>query len=50
MLIRQVAIGITDRDHTSPAADPAGQELLYLSGTDQYVSDGGQRPRLVTGG
>jgi hypothetical protein len=49
-LVKQVAIGFTDRDHTSLAADPTGAELLYLSGSDLYVSDGGQRPRLVTGG
>jgi hypothetical protein len=49
-LVKQVAIGFTDRDHSSLAADPTGAELLYLSGTDLYVSDGGQRPRLVTGG
>lgn len=49
-MIRQVAVGFTDRDHTSLAVDRSGKELLYLSGTDLYVSDGGQRPRLVTGG
>ena len=48
--IRQVAIGFTDRDHTSLDVDRAGAQLLYLSGTDLYVSDGGQRPRLVTSG
>jgi hypothetical protein len=48
--IHQVAIGFTDRDHTSLAVDASGQELLYLSGTDLYVSDGGRMPRLVTGG
>jgi hypothetical protein len=48
--IAQVAVGFTDRDHTSLDVDQAGQELLYLSGTDLYVSDGGQRPRLVATG
>jgi hypothetical protein len=48
--IKQVAIGFTDRDHTSLDVDRAGAQLLYLSGTDLYVSDGGQRPRLVTSG
>jgi hypothetical protein len=49
-LVEQVAIGFTDRDHTSLAVDRAGKELLYLSGTDLYVSNGGQRPRLVGSG
>jgi hypothetical protein len=48
--IAQVAVGFTDRDHTSLDVDRAGQELLYLSGSDLYVSDGGRRPRLLTTG
>jgi hypothetical protein len=48
--IEQVAVGFNDRDHSSLDVDLAGRELLYLSGTDLYVSDGGQRPRLVTTG
>jgi hypothetical protein len=48
--IKEVAIGFADRDHTSLDVDPTGAQLLYLSGTDLYVSDGGQRPRLVTSG
>ena len=48
--IKQVAIGFTDRDHRSLDVDRTGAQLLYVSGTDLYVSDGGQRPRLVSSG
>jgi WD40 repeat protein len=46
----QVAIGLTSRDHTSLAADPGGQWLLYLSGHDLFLSDeGGKAFALTTG-
>ena len=39
---QQVAVGFTDRDHSSlDVHQPGGRWLLYLSGTDLYVSDGG---------
>jgi len=49
-LIRQVAIGFKDRDHTSLNADPSGQWLLYLSGSDLFLSLGGAAPFKLTGG
>jgi hypothetical protein len=50
MLVRQVAIGFTDRDHTSLDADSTGHWLLYLSGSDLYVSRDGQTPvKAATG-
>ena len=49
-LVRQVAIGFTDRDHTSLGADPGGHWLLYLSGQDLFVSLDGRAPFLLTSG
>jgi len=49
-LVRQVAIGFLDRDHTSLGADPAGRWLLYLSGHDLFVSLAGSAPFLLTPG
>jgi hypothetical protein len=49
-LVRQVAIGFLDRDHTSLGADPAGRWLLYLSGRDLFVSLEGSAPFLLTPG
>lgn len=49
-LIRQVAIGFTDRDHTSLEVDPSGHWLLYLSGQDLFLSPDGTAPFLLTPG
>jgi hypothetical protein len=49
-LVRQVAIGFTDRDHSSLDADPSGGWLLYLSGQDLFVSPGGTAPFVLTSG
>lgn len=43
-LTRQVAIGYPALDHTSLAASPDGSWLLYLGGSDLYVSQGGAKP------
>ena len=49
-LYRQVAIGFTNRDHSSLDADPAGYWLLYLSGQDLFVSQDGTAPFILTPG
>jgi len=50
VLIRQVAVGFADLDHTSLDANSSGHWLLYLAGTDLYLSDNGGTPRkLATG-
>lgn len=49
-LYRQVAIGLTNRDHSSLDADPAGYWLLYLSGQDLFVSQDGTAPFILTSG
>lgn len=46
-LVHQVAIGFTNRDHTSLDADSSGRWLLYLSDSDLYVSRDGQTPVRV---
>ncbi|HEX6524165.1 MAG TPA: hypothetical protein VF070_29820 [Streptosporangiaceae bacterium] len=48
-LIRQVAKGFSDRDHTSLDASSGGL-LLYLSGHDLYLSDGARAPYKLTSG
>jgi WD40-like Beta Propeller Repeat len=48
-LIRQVAVGYNDRDHTSLAASSGGL-LLYLSGHDLFLSAGeGPANKLTSG-
>jgi hypothetical protein len=49
-LIRQVAIGFTNRDHSSLDADPSGRWLLYLSGQDLFLSQDGTAPFMLTSG
>lgn len=49
-LIRQVAIGFSDRDHTSLDADPTGRWLLYLSNQDLFLSQGGGAAFTLTSG
>jgi hypothetical protein len=43
-VLSQVAIGYTDRAHTSLDVDPSGGWLLYLSGDALFVSAGGATP------
>jgi WD40-like Beta Propeller Repeat len=50
VLIHQVAVGFADLDHTSLDASPSGRWLLYLAGTDMYVSDHGATPRKLAAG
>jgi hypothetical protein len=50
VLVHQVAIGYPNLEHISLAADPSGQWLLYLAGTDLYVSQGGNRPSKLASG
>jgi|ERR1022692_465490 hypothetical protein len=49
-LVHQVAIGFPSLEHTSLAANSTGQWLLYLAGTDLYVSENGARPSKVASG
>lgn len=49
-LVHQVAIGYPNLDHVSLAASPAGQFLLYIAGTDLYVSQNGNTPSKLTSG
>jgi len=42
--VKKVAIGRVDHTHTSLDADTTGRWLLYLSGTDLLVSQGGAKP------
>jgi len=48
--VHQVAIGFPNLDHTSLDVSPTGEWLLYLAGTDLYVSPGGATPHEVTSG
>jgi hypothetical protein len=48
--VHQVAIGFTDRAHTSLDAEPAGHWLLYLSNADLYVSQDGRTPSVLASG
>ena len=49
-LVHQVAIGLTSRVHASLDVDATGRWLLYLSGTDLYVSRDGAAPVLAASG
>jgi dipeptidyl aminopeptidase/acylaminoacyl peptidase len=46
----QVAIGFPGLEHTSLAVNRSGKWLLYVAGTDLYVSEDGARPRQLDGG
>ncbi len=48
MPIHLVAVGFTDRAHSS--FDATGKWVLYLSGTDLFISRSGRRPALLTSG
>jgi hypothetical protein len=49
-LVHQVAIGFANLEHYSLAADASGRWLLYLANHDLYVSQGGNRPSLLSSG
>ncbi len=49
-LTQRVATGLTSDDHTSLAADPTGQWLLYLSGDVLYLSGNGGKAFDLTNG
>ena len=49
-LVHQVAIGFPNLDHVSLDVTSDGTWLLYLAGTDLYVSDAGATPRKITSG
>jgi hypothetical protein len=49
-LVHQVAIGYVNLDHTSLAVSTDGSWLLYLAGSDLYVSHGGATPSKLTTG
>jgi DNA-binding beta-propeller fold protein YncE len=49
-VMSQVAIGLTDRDHTSLDASADGHWLLYLSGHDLEVSQDGAKPTVLASG
>jgi len=49
-LVRQVATGYTDRDHSSLDVDAAGTGLLYLSGSDLFLSLDGKAAFVLTSG
>ncbi|MDT3440801.1 hypothetical protein [Pseudofrankia sp. BMG5.37] len=48
--IRQVAVGLTDRGHTSLSVSADGHWLLYLSGADLQISQDGARPTTLASG
>ncbi len=48
--VHQVAIGFPNLDHTSLDVSPTGEWLLYLAGSDLYVSQGGATPHEITSG
>jgi hypothetical protein len=47
---RTVAVGLTDRDHTSLDASADGHWLLYLSGKDLEVALDGGKPSVLASG
>jgi hypothetical protein len=49
-MTRQVAVGYPAMDHLSLDASKDGNWLLYIGGSDLYVSQGGARPAKVASG
>src|SRR5215472_9913456 len=49
-LVHQVALGYPNLEHVSLAASPTGQFLLYIAGSDLYVSTNGNTPAKLTTG
>lgn len=50
VLIRQVAVGFANLDHTGLDVSSSGHWLLYLAGSDLYVSHDGAMPRQLASG
>lgn len=48
--VRRIAKAFADKDHTSMTADPSGHWIMYLSGSDLFVSHDGGAPRQVSAG
>src|SRR5215472_8610857 len=48
--VHQVALGYPSLEHVSLAANATGQWLLYLAGSDLYVSQSQQRPSKLASG
>jgi Tol biopolymer transport system component len=48
--ITRVAVGRATVEHTSLTSDATGRWLMYLSGTDLLVSDGGRTPVTLASG
>lgn len=48
--VHQVALGYPGLEHVSLAASSSGQWLLYLAGSDLYVSQNQHRPSKLTSG
>jgi hypothetical protein len=46
--VHQISSGLTDRDHTSLAANPGGHWVLYLAGSDLVASADGSTPIVVS--
>jgi hypothetical protein len=46
--VHQISSGLTDRDHTSLAADAAGHWVLYLAGSDLVVSGDSATPTVLS--
>ncbi len=49
-LVHQVALGYANLEHTSLDVAASGRWLLYLAGTDLYVSHDGRTPTELTTG
>jgi hypothetical protein len=46
--VREISSGLTDRDHTSLAADSGGHWVLYLAGSDLVASADASAPSVVS--
>ena len=46
--VHEISSGLTDRDHTSLAADAGGHWVLYLAGSDLVASADGSPPTVVS--
>ena len=46
--VREISSGLTDRDHTSLAADSGGHWVLYLAGSDLVASADASAPAVVS--
>jgi len=46
--VHEISSGLTDRDHTSLAADSGGHWVLYLAGSDLVASADASAPTVVS--